>query len=177
MKFLTALFLTIILSTGVLHAAPGRPAPDWDIETWFNSPPLKIAELKGKVVIIEFFQMLCPGCRTFSMPIIKSWEHRFKSKIKAGELKIISIHTVFEAHPSQSNKRLKKFLEERKVTHAVGVDRHEFGEWMPQTMRAWKTKGTPEIAIIDKKGIIRFQKFGRFEVRPAIKLIQKLLNE
>ncbi len=177
MKFVATLFLTLALFASPLHAAPGQPAPDWDIETWFNSPPLKIADLKGKIVIVEFFQMLCPGCRTFSMPIIKSWEHRFRSQIKAGELKIISIHTVFEAHPSQSNKRLEKFLKERKINHPVGVDRHEFGEWKPQTMRAWKTKGTPEIAIIDKKGIIRFQKFGRFEVWPAIKLIQKLLRE
>ncbi len=177
MKKIAAFMLPLLLISGGLQAAPGEPAPRWDIETWFNSEPLNVEDLKGKVVIIDFFQMICPGCRKFSIPVVKGWEHRFKSQIKAGNLAIISIHTVFEVHQIQTNDRLKKFLKKIKITHPVGVDRHKFGEWMPETMRSYKTRGTPEVVIIDKKGIIRFQKFGRFDVNAARKLIQKLLRE
>ena len=177
MKLFAALFISLVMSTNLLQAAPGEPAPRWDIETWFNSEPLDVEDMKGKVVIIDFFQMVCVGCRRFSIPVVKGWEHRFKAQIAAGDLKIVSIHTVFEVHQIQTNTRLKKFLKKIKINHPVGVDRHKFGEWMPETMRSYKTKGTPEITIIDKKGIIRFQKFGRFDVKEAQTLIRKLLAE
>jgi hypothetical protein len=42
-------------------------------------------------------------------------------------------------------------------------------------MKAYKTRGTPEVAIIDKSGVIRFQKFGFFNEKTAEQLIEKLL--
>lgn len=38
------------------------PAPEWDAVGWFNSGPLTLADLRGRVVVLEAFQMLCPGC-------------------------------------------------------------------------------------------------------------------
>jgi thiol-disulfide isomerase/thioredoxin len=177
MKKLAVFLLPLLLTGAPLQAAPGQPAPAWDIEKWFNSKPLKVEDLRGKVVVIDFFQMVCRGCRKFSIPVIKGWEHRFSSEIAAGDLVILSIHTVFEVHQIQTNTRLEKFIRKIKMNHPVGVDRHRNNQWMPETMRRYKTKGTPEIAIIDKKGVIRFQKFGRFDVKAARDLIRKLLAE
>ena len=35
---------------------------------WFNSPPLQLADLRGRVVVLEVFQMLCPGCVSHALP-------------------------------------------------------------------------------------------------------------
>ena len=43
------------------HAAAGKKAPEFDVSEWLNSPGLKLADLRGKVVVIDFFQLWCPG--------------------------------------------------------------------------------------------------------------------
>ena len=90
---------------------------------------------------------------------------------------MMSIHTVFEGHDFQSTERLKSYLKEKGIKHLVGVDRHLEGDHIPVTMKRFKTNGTPEVAIIDKQGRIRFQHFGGFDVPWATKLIRKLLAE
>ena len=41
---------------------------DFDVTEWFNSDPLTVEDLHGRVVLVEFFQMLCPGCVNHSSP-------------------------------------------------------------------------------------------------------------
>ncbi|MCG7873977.1 MAG: hypothetical protein N0C81_06595 [Candidatus Thiodiazotropha lotti] len=45
-------------------------------------------------------------------------------------------------------------------THPVGIDLHLPGEEIPETMRAYQTRGTPEMAIINRSGMVRLQRFG-----------------
>ena len=105
------------------------------------------------------------------------WEKNYSSEVKSGLIKFISIHTVFEGFDYQTTAKLKRFLRRKKIHHAVGVDRAIPGDRIPQTMRIYRTSGTPEIAIIDKKGIIRFQEFGGFDNRPVERLIERLIEE
>jgi len=90
---------------------------------------------------------------------------------------MLSIHTVFEGHDYQTTPRLRKFLKERDIRRLVGVDRHKRSKEIPETMRRYRTRGTPEMAIIDKHGNIRFQHFGGFNPEPVEKYIHKLLDE
>jgi hypothetical protein len=108
---------------------------------------------------------------------VNKWEKQYKAEASKGLITFISIHTVFEGFDYQTPAKLKKFLRRKKIHHAVGVDRAIPGDRIPQTMRIYRTSGTPEIAIIDKKGIIQFQEFGGFDHWPVEKLIQKLLLE
>lgn len=89
----------------------------------------------------------------------------------------MSIHTVFEGHSFQNPQRLKSFVKEKGIHHLVGIDKHKEGERVPETMKRYKTRGTPEIAIIDKNGHIRYQKFGGFDPVPVENLIRQLLKE
>jgi hypothetical protein len=59
----------------------------------------------------------------------------------------------------------------------VGIDQHERGERIPETMKRYRTGGTPEMAIIDKNGWVRFQKFGGFNPSYAEGIIRQPLNE
>ncbi|MEG7521492.1 MAG: redoxin domain-containing protein [Chromatiales bacterium] len=100
--YLSKLLITLLLMSltqGVL--ANGRTAPEWDISEWINGDGTTLAALKGKVVVIDFFQLWCPGCNSFSVPLMARWEQQFADEITAGNLVMLSIHTVFEGHDYQ----------------------------------------------------------------------------
>lgn len=152
-------------------------APLWDVSQWINGPGVNVDKLRGKVVIVEFFQLWCPGCNRFSIPLMKKWAGKYADQRAANKLFMVSIHTVFEGHDYQSPERLRAFVKQNGMTHLVGVDRHKGSETIPETMRRYRTRGTPEMAIIDKNGRIRFQKFGGFKPELAEHLIDQLLQE
>jgi thiol-disulfide isomerase/thioredoxin len=154
-----------------------KKAPEWVISEWINGDGVTLSVLKGKVVIVEFFQLWCPGCNSFSIPLMKKWTRTFENELASSDLVILSIHTVFEGHDYQNPKRLRSFVKEKGIHHLVGIDKHEKGERIPETMKRYRTRGTPEMAIIDKKGNIRFQKFGGFDPSPVESLVKQLLNE
>ena len=105
------------------------------------------------------------------------WEKTFAEEYRAGKIAFVSIHTVFEGHSYQRPERLRNFVKEKQITHPVGIDRHQEGRRLPITMQRYQTRGTPEMAIIDKQGNIRFQNFGYFEPAQGERLIRKLLAE
>ncbi len=181
----TAVILAAALLAGLLFlAAPAvaaknlsQKAPEWQVSEWINSPALSLADLRGRVVIIEFFQLWCPGCNSFSIPLMKYWAKKYAQEIKEGKLALVSIHTVFEGHSFQTPAKLREFVKEKGMHHPVGVDRQLKNSRLPETMKAFRTGGTPEMAIIDKQGYIRFQHFGGFNPRTGEKLIDQLLAE
>ncbi len=154
-----------------------RPAPEWIISEWLNGEAASLRDLRGKVVVVDFFQLWCPGCNSFSIPLLKRWERVFAAPIAAGKLQIVSIHTVFEGHDHQNPAKLRNFLKRKQIRHLVGIDRHAQGAHVPQTMRLFGTRGTPEMAFIDHTGTIRFQEFGGFNVERAEALLRALLKE
>jgi len=176
------LTLSLVLSTMLFSVNPvsaeGSKAREWIISEWINGPGVSLADLKGKVIIVEFFQMWCPGCKAFSIPLMKRWSgSTFKDEIKSGKLKLLSIHTVFEGHDAQNPEKLKSFIKEKNIHHLVGIDAYKNGDTTPETMKKYRTSGTPTMAFIDKKGIIRFQKLGGFDPFAAETFIRILLKE
>ncbi len=162
---------------GPYPANSALAAPEWKISEWVKGPELKLSEQRGKVVVIDFFQLWCPGCNRFSIPLMAKWEKQFAPEIEMGKLVLVSIHTVFEGHSFQTNKRLREFIKEKNFKHPVGVDYNAPGRRIPETMIRYKTRGTPEVAIIDKNGRLRFQGFGSFNAQWATAYIRELLKE
>ncbi len=153
----------------------GLPAPQWDILEWINRDGGNVDALRGSVIVIDFFQLWCPGCNKFSGPLMSYWQEKFATEIGAGQLSLVKIHTVFEGHNYQTVERLRSYVNEKRITLPVGVDRHADGRRLPVTMMRYQTRGTPEMAIIDKQGIIRFQQFGYFEVPPVEAQLRQLM--
>ncbi len=68
-RFGQSLFLSLLLGIMAPTASMGKnlppnmsqPAPEWEISEWINSKGFKLSELKGKVVVIDFFSALVPG--------------------------------------------------------------------------------------------------------------------
>ena len=154
-----------------------RPAPMWEITDWLNGDGGNVDTLKGKVIIIDFFQLWCPGCNRFSGPLMQHWQEKFAGEIEGGRLHMVKIHTVFEGHTYQNPTKLKSYVAEKGITMPVGIDRHEAGQRVPITMRRYRTSGTPEMAIIGPDGMIAFQKFGGFDPHPVEAMFVELLQK
>ena len=99
-----------------------RQAPEWDVAEWINGAGMSLADLKGQVVVVEFFQLWGPGSNIFSLPLMKYWNNLFAPEIEQGDLTLVSIHSVFERHDYQTPERLREFLQENDVTHPVGIE-------------------------------------------------------
>jgi len=135
-----------------------RSAPEWMTTTWFNTPePLSLERLRGQVVVLHAFQMLCPGCVAHGIPQTQ----RIADIFKSAPLTVIGLHTVFEHHEAMGLESLRAFLHEYRVRFPVGVDvPGPDGDPMPRTMRAYAMEGTPTTVLIDARGQLRRQVFG-----------------
>lgn len=136
-----------------------HPAPPWHVSRWFNSAPLTLADLRGRVVVAHAFQMLCPGCAMQALPQMK----RLHQMFSPDRLTVIGLHTVFEHHEVQGPSALEAFLHEYRYTFPVGVDEYASGDPLPLTMRAYAMQGTPTLILIDAQGRLREQHFGVLE--------------
>jgi len=138
-----------------------RPAPELDVTTWLNTDdPITLASLQGRVVLIEAFQMLCPGCVSHSLPQAK----RVAAYFRPSDVVVLGLHTVFEHKEAQGTEAaLKAFLHEYRIGFPVGIDRQMGKYQLPSTMSTYQMEGTPTMILIDAEGLVRRQVFGREE--------------
>lgn len=132
-------------------------APELRVSQWFNtSEPLTLAALRGRVVVLHAFQMLCPGCVRSGIPQAQMIDRLFSSN----DVAVIGIHTVFEHHAAMTPVSLAAFIKEYRITFPVAVDEASQDRAMPMTMAAYGMKGTPTLVLIDRAGRIRRHAFG-----------------
>jgi len=149
-------------------------APDWQISQWFNcQQPISLAQLRGKVVVLHAFQMLCPGCVSHGVP---QAEHIHRL-LAGDELVVVGLHSVFEHHAAMTPIALEAFLHEYQITHPVGVDTHISGVAIPLTMSNYGLRGTPSLVVIDRLGRIRLHEFGKVDDLLLGSLLGKLMSE
>ncbi len=132
------------------------PAPPLITSEWINTDrPLDIPDFRGQVLVIEAFQMLCPGCVSHGLPQVQRVAQAFASD----QVAVIGLHTVFEHREAQGSRAaLAAFAHEYKLDFPIGIDRQD-GR-LPATMAAYQMQGTPTLIIIDRQGRRRFQRFG-----------------
>ena len=133
-------------------------APELQTSDWLNTDdPVSLESLRGKVVLIEAFQMLCPGCVAHSLPQAM----RVHRVFDRDEVAVVGLHTVFEHHGAQgSREALAAFLHEYKIAFPVGIDAPSDRGGLPKTMARYGMQGTPTLILVDKRGRLRKQKFG-----------------
>ncbi len=135
-----------------------RQAPEWRVAQWFNaSPSLTLESLRGKVVVLEAFQMLCPGCVSHGLPQAK----RVRETFPSDRVAVVGLHTVFEHHDAMRPEALRAFLHEYGIQFPVGVDQPGEHGPIPQTMQAYAMQGTPTLVLIDAAGRLRARHFGQ----------------
>lgn len=132
------------------------PFPPFHVSEWQNTrePPAGDA-FAGRVVAVEVFQMLCPGCVSHGLPQAS----RIRATFAPDQVAVIGLHSVFEHHEAMTPVALRAFLAEYRLPFPVAID--EAGEGpMPRTMRTWGLEGTPSLVLIDRKGLIRARHLG-----------------
>jgi cytochrome c biogenesis protein CcdA/thiol-disulfide isomerase/thioredoxin len=149
--------------TGSLpYIAPAPPLRG--ITGWINSPPLTLDQLKGKVVLIDFWTYSCINCiRTF--PYLRQWYDTYKDK---GFI-IIGVHTPeFEFEKDENN--VKKAVQRFHLAYPIAMDNHY------QTWQAFYNSYWPADYLIDQNGIIREIHFGEGAYLETENAIRSLLH-
>lgn len=127
-----------------------------DVSEWVNSAPISAESLRGRVVIVEAFQMLCPGCVSHGLPLAQRLHGMFDSS----EVVVLGLHTVFEHHAVMGREALEVFLSEYRIEFPVAIDRPVQGQAIPATMQRYGLRGTPSMMIVDREGRVRQIAFG-----------------
>lgn len=153
----------------------GDKAAEWDVETWLNTDsPLSLQDLKGSVVVVHAFQMLCPGCVSHGIPQAKAIHQAFPP----GRVHVVGLHTVFEHHAAMTEIALRAFVHEYRIHFPIGIDRADpRGNPIPLTMQAWRMQGTPTLFVLDREGRVRLHHFGKLDDLHVGAVIGQLLTE
>src|SRR5262245_52291612 len=128
MKRQLTLILVLAVAISVLWLSKsqggivGQHAPAITNDTWINSEPLRLAELKGKVVLVEFWTFGCYNCQNVE-PYVKSWYDKFKDR----GLVVIGIHSPEFGH-ERVVKNVRNYVREHKIQYAVAVD-NDYKTW------------------------------------------------
>jgi len=135
------------------------------LENWINSEPiLSMEELRGKVVLVDFWTYSCINCiRT--LPYIESWHEKYRDK----GLVILGIHAP-EFQFEQKLENVQKAVNDFGLTYPVVQD-NDFKTWRAYNNRYWPAK-----YLIDQNGIVRYTHFGEGDYEETEQYIAELLD-
>ncbi|MNU64893.1 Thiol-disulfide oxidoreductase YkuV [compost metagenome] len=150
-----------------LNALPveGAMPPLTGATEWINSPPLTNEQLRGKVVLVDFWTYSCINC-VRTIPYVRAWAEKYRDQ----GLVVIGVHTpefAFEKSPANVRDAVRRFG----VTYPVAMD-NAFAIWRAFDNRYW-----PAHYFIDAKGNIRYHHFGEGDYEHSERVIQQLLKE
>ncbi len=154
---------------------PSLESHPWQIREWLNcAPTFDLAEVSGRVLVVEAFQLLCPGCVARGLPQMQ----RVHEQFAGDDLAVIGLHTVFEHHTAQGQTEvLKAFLHENRLTFPIGIDEPSPDGPIPHTMHTYQLQGTPSLLLFDRAGRLRLSHFGVVDDLALGFSIATLLNE
>jgi len=140
-------------------------APELTPGDWINSAPLKLSDLRGRVVLIEFWTFGCYNCRN-TLPTVKGWDERYREQ----GLTVIGVHSPEFAH-ERKVENLRREVASLGIGYPVVAD-NDYQTWDAYGVAAWPTS-----FLLDKQGRIRWRHVGEGDYDEAERLIQQLLNE
>jgi cytochrome c biogenesis protein CcdA/thiol-disulfide isomerase/thioredoxin len=147
-------------------ASNAAPAPEVrGLDEWINSKPLTLRELRGKVVLIDFWTYSCVNCLR-TLPHLKAWDAAYR---KDG-LVILGVHApefAFERVPGNVRTAVRKLG----IRYPVALD-NDFATW-----RAYANEYWPAKYLIDRTGRLRFHHFGEGDYEHIESLIRRYLGE
>ena len=142
------------------------PAPELTNDTWLNvDAPLRLADLRGKVVILEMWTFGCINCQNV-MPSLKEWHSKYADQ----GLVIIGNHYPEFSYESDLE-NLKAALSQNGILYPVAQD-NDGATWQAYRNHYW-----PALYLIDKKGHIRHVHIGEGGYRETEENIKTLLEE
>lgn len=153
-----------------------KPAPEIQAEDWVNSSPLKLAALKGKPVVIDFWATWCGPCRQVIPTLVKSYD-QYKDK----GLVVIGFTRIYGGYSDETGNKgkvprdeeirlIKEFLKRHQMTYPIAIANGA------EIFDNYGVTGIPTMILIDKKGIIQDIRVGSGDEVKLARLIKDLLE-
>lgn len=117
----------------------GQPAPPLSIASWANTEGVNWEQLKGQVVLLDFWGVWCAPCRA-AVPHLKELQAAHKDK----GLTIVAVHTTNSADNAPA------FIAQQEIGYIVGYDDAN------KTVSAYKVDSYPDIYLVDHTGVLRY---------------------
>lgn len=131
------------------HTSPAPLAPEFKgIDHWLNTAPLTMQQLRGKVVLVEFWTYSCINC-IHVMPHVKQWHADYKDQ----GLVVVGVHTPEYGYEKQLD-NLQAAVKRFGITYPVAQDNGY------QTWNAYGNQYWPALYLIDAEGRVVYQHFG-----------------
>lgn len=147
-----AVIMVLVGGTLLRHEAGARevrstfPAPAFthtQAQDWINSAPITWQDLRGQVVLLDFWTYACWNCYR-SIP----WLHQVEKRYAARGLRVIGVHTPEFDHERVRDNVVAK-VKEFQITHPVMLD-NDHSYWRAMSNRYW-----PAFYLVDRKGQVR----------------------
>jgi thiol-disulfide isomerase/thioredoxin len=141
-------------------------APEFrDTQRWFNSPPLTMKRLRGRVVLVDFWTYTCINCLR-TLPYVRAWDERYRAQ----GLTVVGVHTPeFAFEKLASN--VQRAIADKRLHYPVVQD-NDFGTWNAFTNQGWPSK-----FLIDARGRVRYTHLGEGDYAETEAAIRTLLAE
>ena len=132
---------------------------------WLNSPPLTASELRGKVVLIDFWTYTCINWLR-QLPYVRAWDKKYRDQ----GLVVIGVHSPeFSFEKNLTN--VRRAVESMRIDYPVAVD-SDHAIW-----RAFRNRYWPALYFIDAEGRVRHRQFGEGAYEQSEMVIKELLAE
>lgn len=136
------LLTTLGLAAGTLAPDPAPEFPQG--ARWLQGGLLKLADLKGRVVVVHFWTYGCINCQR-NYPVYKAWQEKYP----ADKVTVIGVHTPEFAAEKDADRVLAQ-AKAHGLTFPILLD-NDAAVW-----KAWRTRCWPTIFLIDKRGVVRY---------------------
>ena len=140
-------------------------APELAEGKWINSEPLALSNLKGNVVVLDFWTFDCINCRHV-LPSLNEWFQKYHDK----GVVMIGVHTP-ETSAEEKFSSLQSFVKQAELLYPVVTDNSY------QTWNRYKVQFWPTVVLIDKKGTIREFHIGELGYKGLEQRLLELLRE
>jgi thiol-disulfide isomerase/thioredoxin len=154
---------------------PTRPAVDLPVESqlpslagasgWLNSPPLTAMDLRGRVVLVNFWTYTCINWLR-QLPYVRAWAEKYQGD----GLVVLGVHTPeFDVEHDLDN--VRRAVTELRVDYPVAID-NDYAIWDAFNNRYW-----PALYFVDAQGRIRHHRFGEGDYEQSEAIIQRMLTK